>query len=76
MSRPDPAQLDEMTGVAEKWLRRCNRQPPEGRLTDAATLRVILAMSSAVAADSFGIITWRSEDRVFTAHPVRDEPQP
>ena len=66
--------LDEITGVAEKWLRRCNRLPREGKLTDAATLRLVLAMSDAVAANSDGVITWRANGREFTAEPVRDEP--
>ena len=73
MSRHDPDMLKRITGVAEKWLRRCNRQPPEGKLTDAATLRLILAMSDAVAANSDNVITWRANGRTFTAEPVPDE---
>ena len=73
MNRPDPAMLDEITGVAEHWLRRCNGLPEEGKPTSRRELRVVLAMSDAVAANSDGVITWRANGRKFTAKPVRDE---
>lgn len=74
MSFHDPAMLDEITGVAEKWLRRCNGLPKEGKPTSRRELRVVLAMSDAVAANSDNVITWRANGRTFTAEPVRDEP--
>lgn len=74
MARHDPEHLNQITSVAEKWRRRCEGKPHEGVLTDRAGLRVILAMSDAVTASSFGIITWHADGREFTAEPVRDEP--
>lgn len=73
MARHDPDYLDQITGIAEKWRRRCEGQPRGGILVGHAELRVILAMSDAVAASSFGVITWRADGREFTAEPVRDE---
>jgi hypothetical protein len=74
VTRHDPAVLDEITAVAEKWLRRCNGQPAEGILIDRATLRAVLAASAAVRVGPGGVVSWRSDGRGFTAEPVRDEP--
>lgn len=74
MTRHDPATLDRITGIAEKWRRRCNGQPADGLLTDAATLRAILPSSGSVKARANGVISWSVEGREFTAEPVRDEP--
>lgn len=74
MTRHDPAMLDRITGVAEHWLRRCNKLPVEGKPISRQGLRAVLAMSAAVAARSDGVITWRVDGRVFTAEPVLDEP--
>ena len=73
MSRLDPAALERITGTAEKWRRRCNGQPADGLLTDAATLRVMLASNADVNARSDGVITWRADGREFTAEPVQDD---
>lgn len=73
MTRHDPAVLDRITGVSEQWLRKCNNQPPEGKPIGRRELRVVLAMSAAVAARADGVITWRSNGRTFTAEPVRDD---
>lgn len=72
--RPDPETLNEITAVAEKWLRRCNGFPDEGILIGRAGLRVIVSMGESVAADSHGAITWWVNKRKFTAEPVRDGP--
>ena len=74
MTFHDLAMLDRITSVAEHWLRRCNKQPPEGMPIDRRGLRIILAMSDAVAARPDDVITWRANGREFTAEPVRDEP--
>lgn len=74
MTRPVPAWLDQITGTAEKWRRRCGGQPAEGILIDAAGLRVVLAASAAVSVGPGGVITWRANGREFTAEPVLDEP--
>lgn len=74
MTRHDPEMLDRITSTAEHWLRRCNKQPAEGKPIDRQGLRVVLAMSEAVAARADGEITWRSDGRTFTAEPIRDEP--
>jgi hypothetical protein len=71
MRRPDPARLDEITAVAEKWLRRCNSQPPEGVLTSRADLRAVLAASTDVAVYDDGTIIWVGAGRQFSAEPVR-----
>lgn len=73
MSRHDPEMVKKITDIAEKWLRRCNKQPPQGMPTTRFELRLMLMMSEAVAADSTGEITWRVDGRTFTAEPVRDE---
>lgn len=73
MSRPDPEMVNKITSVAERWLRRCNRQPPQGMPTNRFELRLMLMMSQAVAANSNGKIRWRANGRDFTAEPVRDE---
>lgn len=74
MSRRYSAEyLDQITGIAEKWRRRCEGQPRGGILVGHAELRVILAMSDTVTASSFGVITWRADGREFTAEPVQDE---
>lgn len=73
MIRHDSEVLAQVTCGAEKYLRRCNGLPPEGILTDAAGLRVVLATSAAVTIGAGGVITWRHEGRMFTAHPVLDE---
>lgn len=74
MTRHDPALLDQITGIAEKWLRRCGGQPREGILISAANLRVILAASNAVTVGPGGVITWHVDGRWFTAEPVPDKP--
>lgn len=74
MTRHDPEMLDRITGIAQHWLRRCNKQPPQGMPISRRELRVMLAMSAAVAARADGVITWRANGREFTAEPVRDEP--
>lgn len=71
---PDPDRLDEITAVAEKWLRRCNSQPPEGVLTGRADLRAVLAFSTDVAVYDDGTIVWTGAGRRFTAEPVRPAP--
>lgn len=75
MSRHDPNLLDQITGTAEKWRRRCNGQPAEGILIDAAGLRVVLAASAAVTVGPGGVISWRADGNAFTAELVRDKQQ-
>lgn len=66
--------LDEITGIAEKWLRRCNGLPEEGILIKAAGLRVILAACTQVTAYDDGSIAWRGPSGLFSAEPVREQP--
>jgi hypothetical protein len=73
MSRHDPAMLDRITGIAEKWRRRCNGQPSEGMPVGRIELRRVLSTSAAVAAGPNGVITWRANGRSFTAEPVGDD---
>jgi hypothetical protein len=72
MSRYDPAWLDQISGIAEKWRRRCNGLPEEGILIKGESLRVILAVCPQVTAYDDGSITWRGPSGVFSAEPVRD----
>jgi len=73
VTRPDPDMVKKITSIAEKWLRKCNGQPPKGMPTTRFELRLMLMMSSAVVANSDGRITWRADGREFTAEPVRNE---
>jgi hypothetical protein len=73
VKRPTAAYLDEITGIAEQWLRRCNKQPAEGRPVSARGLRIVLASSWDVRADKDGTITWSAAAGKFSAEPVRDE---
>lgn len=76
MKPPDGAYLDELTGAAEKWLRRCNDRPVSGIPTRRADLRVVLAASADVHRDGRGWIIWRYGRQEFTAEPVPAEPTP
>lgn len=63
----------EIASGAEKWLRRCNKQPLEGILVGAADLRAVLVISEGVALSGDGTITWRGPAGEFTAKPVLSE---
>jgi hypothetical protein len=74
MNRPFSAQwLDEITGVSDQWLRRCNGQPESGLPINRHGLRLVLATSKNVAADPDGTITWTVDGRKFTAEPIHRE---
>lgn len=74
MKRPDPARLDEVTSVAETWLRRCNNKPAQGKIVSRNNLRAVLATSTNVTVDKNDVIAWTAAGQPFTAEPVRDEP--
>lgn len=74
MRRPNPGRLDEVTSVAEMWLRRCNSKPAQGMVVGRNTLRAVLANSTDVTVDQNGVIAWIAAGMPFTAEPVRDEP--
>lgn len=65
--------LDQITAVADQWLRRCNGQPKAGIPINRHGLRIVLAASQNVAVSATGVITWRAQSGEFTAEPVRDD---
>lgn len=75
MRRPDPARLDEVTSVAETWLRRCNGKPTQGMPVGRSNLRAVLATSTNVAVDKNNVIAWVVAGMPFTAEPARDDVQ-
>lgn len=72
MNRPAPDYLDQITAVAERWVRRCNGQPAVGIPVSARGLRIVLAGSSDISAEESGVISWTSSARRFTAEPILD----
>jgi hypothetical protein len=74
MRPPDPAYLDEITGTAQKWIRRCNNRPAAGVPTRRADLRVVLASSADVRLGDDGLIRWKAAAGAFTAEPVVPPP--
>jgi hypothetical protein len=73
VSRPDMAELDQITGIAGIWLRRCEGQPADGIEVNRYALRAVLAASENVEADEDDVITWSAAGRKFTAEPVQDD---
>lgn len=74
MKPPDPAYLDEITGTATRWIRRCNGRPAAGIPTRRADLRVVLAASDDVRLGADGLIRWKGAGTAFTAEPILPEP--
>lgn len=65
--------LDEITGVSDQWLRRCNKHPKDGILINRHGLRIILAQSADVSVRENDVIAWRAQAGEFTAEPVRTQ---
>lgn len=72
MNRLSPQTLDEITSVAERWIRRCNKKLAPGGPVSAHRLRVVLANSENVRTEANGTIAWTGPAGEFTAEPVRD----
>lgn len=73
MTPPTAAYLDEITGIAEQWLRRCNGQPEAGKPVSARGLRTVLASSKNVRVKADGTIMWTAAAGQFSAEPVRGD---
>lgn len=73
MTPPTAAYLDEIIGVAEQWLRRCNGKPAAGAPVSADRLRVVLANSRNVRTKDDDTIVWSGPAGEFTAKPVRGD---
>lgn len=71
MSRRYSAEwLNEITGVSDRWLRRCEDKPERGLPINRYGLRVVLGQSDSIIAEPNGTITWHANGRKFTATPA------